>query len=112
MEEEKYSALGEAVSGACPKHLCDQRGYDAKAKTIRWDGTSTATPIAAAIAALFIDYSWQFMDGYGAWTYENMRKLFTRMSKATVEKDYRYLAPWSLFGAGVNDPQTEIKYIA
>lgn len=106
--EEKYSALGEAVSGACPKQLSDQLGYDAGTQTIRRDGTSTATPIAAGIAALFIDYAWQFMDGNAAWTYENIRKLFTRMSKATYGKDYRYLAPWSIFGAE-RDPRTDIK---
>jgi Subtilase family len=109
-EDEKYSALGEAVSGACPKHLSDRRGYDARAQTIRQDGTSTATPIAAAIAALFIDYSWQFMDGNAAWTYENIRKLFTQMSKTTIREKYRYLAPWLLFAPGSNS-RTDIKNI-
>jgi len=108
--EEKYSALGEAVSGACPKTLSKELGYNAKEQTIRRNGTSTATPIAAGIAALFVDYAWQFMDTDDAWDYENMRKLFIRMSKATIEKDYRYLAPWSLFGLGV-DSRTEIKKI-
>lgn len=67
---------------------------------IRRDGTSTATPIAAGIAALLIDYTWQYIDGKGAESYDNMRKLFIDMSKATVGKDYRYLAPWYLFGEG------------
>jgi hypothetical protein len=108
--EEKYSALGEAVLGACPQCLSDQPGYDAETQMIRRDGTSTATPIAAGIAALFIDYTWQFMDGNAAWTYENIRKLFTHLSKATFGKDYRYIAPWSLFGAG-GDAKTDIKNI-
>jgi subtilisin family serine protease len=108
--EEKYSALGEAVSGACPRTLAHERGYNAEHQTIRRDGTSTATPIAAGIAALFIDYTWQIMDGDVVRSYENMRKLFIRMSTATVEKDYRYLAPWLLFGAG-RDPKTEIKNV-
>ena len=108
--EEKYSALGEAVLGDCPKTLCNESGYNREEQTIRRDGTSTAAPIAAGIAALFIDYTWQFMDGNGAWDYENMRKLFTWISKATIEKDYRYLAPWSLFGAFV-DSRTEIDNI-
>lgn len=99
-EDEKYSTLGEAVSGACPKHLSDKRGYDAEAQTIRQDGASTATPIAAAIAALFIDYSWQFMDANASWTYENISKLFSRMSKTIVGQNYRYLEPWSLFRPG------------
>ena len=93
-----------------PKTLSKELGYNAKEQTIRRNGTSTATPIAAGIAALFVDYAWQFMDTDDAWDYENMRKLFIRMSKATIEKDYRYLAPWSLFGLGV-DSRTEIKKI-
>jgi subtilisin family serine protease len=109
-KDEKYSVLGEAVSGACPKHLSDKRGYNSKEQTVRQDGTSTATPIAAAIAALFIDYSRQFMDGNAAWTYENIRKLFSNMSKSTVGQNYRYLAPWSLFAAGRNS-RTYIKNI-
>lgn len=108
--EEKYSALGEAVSGACPRALAYKLGCDPEHPTTRRDGTSTATLIAAGIAALFIDYTWQIMDGDAARDYENMRKLFIRMSTATVEKDYRYLAPWSLFGAG-RDSRTEIKSI-
>lgn len=108
--EEKYSTLGEAVLGACSKTLSDQPGYDAETQTIRRDGTSTATPIAAGIAALFIDYTWQFMDGNAAWTYENIRKLFSRMSKATFGKDYRYIVPWSLFESG-REFQTDIKNI-
>src|SRR5271155_1522044 len=107
---EKYSVLGESVSGACPKSLCDHPGYDAITQTVRRDGTSTAAPIAAGIAAIFVDYTWQFMEGKGACTYENIRKLFTRMSRATIGKDYRYLAPWSLFGAG-RDSTNDIKKI-
>ena len=98
--EEKYSTLGEAVLGACPRNLSDQAGYIAETQTIRRDGTSTATPIAAGIAALFVDYTWQFVDGNAAWTYENIRKLFSRMSQATFGKDYRYIVPWSLFESG------------
>lgn len=108
--EEKYSVLGEAVSGACPQILSNEKGYDKETQTIRRDGTSTAAPIAAGIAALFIEYTWQFMDGNGAWDYENMRKLFTAMSKATLGKDYRYLAPWCLFELG-KVPKEVIKAI-
>jgi subtilisin family serine protease len=103
---EKYSALGEAVLGACPKNLSDQPGYDPETQTIRRDGTSTATAIAAGIAALFIDYTGERRRDS---TDENIRKLFARMSKMTVKKDYRYLAPWSLFQG--KDPYNEIKTI-
>ena len=108
--EEKYSTLGEAVQGACLEHLSNQPGYDTETRTIRRNGTSTATSIAVGIAALFIDYTWQFMDGKAAWTYENIRKLFTHVSKATFGKDYRYITPWSLFEDG-RDFETDIKNI-
>ena len=88
--EEKYSALGEAVLGAS-----QQNTY------VRKDGTSTATPVAAGIAAMLVDFMRQFMDPpRGAENYERIRKLFIIMSAATVEQSYRYLAPWYIFGAG------------
>src|SRR5215471_14118143 len=102
--EEKYSTLGEAVSGASLKSFSIKPGYDPITQRIRRDGTSTATPIAAGIAALLIEYTWQFMDRKRAHNYESKRKIFVAISKATIGKDYRYLAPWSLFGAG-KDPK-------
>ena len=108
--EEKYSTLGEAVWGACLQQFSGMMGYDPAKQRIRRDGTSTATPIAAGIAALFIEYTWQFMDDEGAHNYERMRKLFATMSEATIGKDYRYLAPWSLFEEGKN-PHDNIKKI-
>jgi hypothetical protein len=108
--EETYSALGEAVMGAYPAH-CLLRESGTPELWIRRDGTSIATPVAAGIAALLIDYTWQFMDrGNGAESYENMRKLLIEMSKSTVGKDYRYLAPWYLFEAG-KQPRAYIKRI-
>ena len=85
--EEMYSIIGEAVSGAF-----------AGGKEVRLDGTSTATPIAAGLAAVLIGYTRQFMENReGADTYENMRKLFLFMSFASKGKDYRYLAFHFLF---------------
>jgi hypothetical protein len=68
-----YSAPGEAILGACPKSPFNRPGCDPKTQTIRRYGTSTSAPIAAGIAALFIDYTWQFMDGQGV--KENARGL-------------------------------------
>ena len=106
--EEKYSALGEAVSAACPAGLSQKPGYDRAKQTIRRDGTSTATAITAGIAALLIDFTRQL--GKRADTYENMRKLFIGMSEATVGKDYRYLALSYLFEPG-KDARAFIKRV-
>jgi Subtilase family len=95
--EEKYSALGEAVLGAVPGNQYRRK-----------DGTSTATPIAAGIAAVLIDFTRQFMDmPKGPDIYQTMRKLFIKMSEATVEQSYRYLAPWYL----INPEQDSRKVI-
>lgn len=99
---EKYSALGEAVSGADVLESCMTGRLDPERPShstiTRRSGTSTATPIAAGIVAIFLDFICQFIDPAKA--LENtgrIRKLFLEMSKATVNLTYRYLAPWSLF---------------
>ena len=110
MGEEKFSALGEAVKGA--RFIQENADYPSdEVLSVRRDGTSTAVPVAAGIAAFLIDYVQQFMDrGKGDENYENIRKLFIKMSEATVEQSYRYLAPWYLFGAGKN-PRELIKNV-
>lgn len=92
--EEKYSALGEAVLGACvlPDGEAEGDCYS------RRSGTSTAVAIATGIVALLIDYTRQFTGrGKGADNWDNLRKLFIKMSEATAEEPYRFLAPKYLF---------------
>ena len=107
---EKYSALGEAVEAAYPASLSHEPGYNPSKGTVRTSGTSTSAPVAAAIAALLLDYIDQITDMTRAQRYENIRKLFIDMSKATTGKDYRYLAPWYLF-EGREDPKSYIKHV-
>ena len=98
---EKYSALGAAVLGAD----VDTSGLlDGHSTTSRRMGTSTATPIAAGIAAVFLEYTRQFVDlPQGPENTTRMRKLFLGMSKSTVQLPYRYLVPWSLFGPSFDE---------
>jgi hypothetical protein len=96
MGEEKYSALGEAVLGAWP--LQNDNEVESGCFS-RKSGTSTAVVIAAGIVSLLIDFTRQFMErGKGADNWENLRKIFIKMSEATAEESYRYLAPKYLFG--------------
>jgi hypothetical protein len=93
--EEKYSALGEAVLGAWP--LQNDSEVE-KGCYCRRSGSSTAVAVAVGITALLIDYTRQFMErGTGADNWDNLRKIFIKMSEATAEEAYRYLAPKYLF---------------
>ena len=58
---EKYTALGVAVNGAKVPFYEDKKLLE-----VRRSGSSTATPIAAGIAALLIDYTRQRLDDYDA----------------------------------------------
>ena len=87
---QSYTAPGKGVCGASVRRTSWWREY----KTERKDGTSTATPIAAGVAALFIEYTRRY--GYGdAGSHENMHKLFSAMS-LNFGETYCFLTPWSL----------------
>ena len=93
--------LGVAVNGASVpfKDSLDERR----------SRSSTATPIAAGIAALLIDYSRQQLNNYDAQDIDNMRKLFFAMSMETDGSPNRYLVLWSLFER--QDPKETIKRV-
>jgi len=63
----------------------------------RADGSSTATPIAAGIAALFLEYIRQFSTLDSLKRGEYVEKLFVKMSGTPIGNDeYQFLAPWRL----------------
>lgn len=86
-----FSVLGEAVPSAWPRGLNDSPEK-------RNSGTSTSTPIAAAIAALILEFAKQpnlhISHHARLNSLESMKEIFARMSE---EKDgYRFLVPWKL----------------
>lgn len=92
---EKYSTLGEGVLGAFTG-ISEDRHSTASIR----HGSSTATPIAAGLIALFLEYIRQFTDPVkGPDNFHQVRKLLLAMSSASAGESYRYLNPWALLRA-------------
>jgi subtilisin family serine protease len=106
--EEKYSALGEEVMGAWPL----PNGGEAEVESrCRRSGTSTAVAVATGIVAFLIDYTRQFLPrGLVTDNWDNLRKIFLKMSEATIGESYRYLSPKYLFGSS-QDVKSLIKSV-
>lgn len=85
-----FTAPGVGVCGASVGRMSSWRGD----RTERKDGTSSATPTAAGVAALFIEYCRTKKLGE-AGSHQNMFKLFSAMSEDSGEA-YRFLRPWTL----------------
>ena len=90
--DDNFSVLGEAVSSAWPAHL--NQGTEQ-----RKSGTSIATPVAAGIAALVLEFATQKPQTIShrdiLWRYEGMRAIFAKM--ATPKDGFSWVVPWNLF---------------
>ena len=88
---DNFSTIGEAVSSAWPTK-------PGKADERRQWGTSTSAPIAAAIAALILEFEKQphltISHRKLLKSFEGMREVFSRMSEA--KDGYSFVVPWNL----------------
>lgn len=107
-----FAVVGHAVESLWPEHLGDRSGSKIAS------GTSIATPVAAGIAAITLDYMRRLIDHRGdqiqekdldsyrmIHTVEGMRSIFRRMnvrSASRREGDYTYVTPWYYIGKGPN----------
>ena len=94
--EINYNALGEQVKAAWPEHLN-------QGKERRQSGSSIATPFAAAIAALILEFAYserpfQFIPAEGL---ERIRRRLKTLAGMKTVLDYliydEWILPWKLF---------------
>jgi subtilisin family serine protease len=59
-DRENFTFPGEKIEGAWPSSLADEKAFERRSRWYKYqDGTSCATPIAAAIAAGVLEFAWQ-----------------------------------------------------
>ena len=97
-KSEMYSTLGVFV----PVPAIHPKRIEIRNQYYREDGASLATPIAAGIAALCLEYHLRFkpIERSVSTKTKFVREMFIAMSKTTEKQSYRYLAPWTLLKPG------------
>jgi hypothetical protein len=113
--QDNFAVLGEGVPSGYPKDLPQSRN-------VRRSGTSTATPIAAGIAALVLELACQRPSGILdecsdlLWGFSGMRDIFVAMSSRSREVSplgYNFVQPWDLIsniGKNRNSVTNDISY--
>ncbi len=107
-KDQTLAVLGEAIESAWPERLPSPRAGHRYVS-----GTSCATPIAAGIAAVVLDYARAFLSDE-EWLelrrVGGIRRLFDRMTHSRTH-GYSYIRPWQMFGAQRTDEwiQEEIR---
>lgn len=126
--KDNFAVLGESVNSFWPP-----LGSQGEARKARKSGTSTATPICAAIAAIVMTALRQSEDGYvngfGEREQSEKREMYQRkvsaLGKASamasvfklmvgeegMRDDYQFIAPWRIFDEGSRKRSTTLENI-
>lgn len=107
INSDNFSVLGDGVESCWPPHL---RIGNVKGHQVRKSGTSTATPIAAGIAAIILEFVRRHLSNTAVvlsdsdinhfrkvWTTPGMKAIFRLM--VHPRENFDYLVPWKLFDA-------------
>lgn len=101
--------VGECIESSWPPALLSDPDADLPRKS----GTSFATPIAAGVAAMVLDYMWTFKDSKSFKS--DIPKLLTKRGMLAVFKTHMvksynshdYLIPWRLFNLRNSEPEMD-----